>query len=112
MTSQTSRILDEEEREDTELRERFKERWKRQASNQLTEPLRKEVNKFSAFLENATRADGVVKEKFENNREAMALLSRPVGEIQASLPQAGAQAAVLSGSQVSVMWLSCVSLFN
>ncbi|XP_064396654.1 programmed cell death 6-interacting protein-like isoform X2 [Halichondria panicea] len=105
--TETNRILDEEEREDSELRERFKERWKRQASSQLTEPLRKEVNKFLNILDNATRADGIVKEKFENNREAMALLSRPVGEIQASLPQAGAQAAVLSGSQ-AVQDLRCL----
>ena len=62
-----------------------------------------QVGKFRGILENATRADGIVKEKFENNREAMILLSKPVGEIQASLPQAGAQAAVLSGSQVGNM---------
>ncbi len=103
MTSQTSRILDEEEREDSELRERFKERWKRQASNQLTEPLRKEVGKFRGILDNATRADGIVREKFEKNRDAMILLSSPVAEIQSSLPQAGAQAAVLKGSQVGLM---------
>ena len=62
-----------------------------------------QVGKFKGIMENATRADGIIKEKFQKNREAMALLSKPVGEIQASLPQAGAQAAVLSGSQVGVM---------
>ncbi len=103
MTSQTSRILDEEEREDSELRERFKEQWKRQASNKLTEPLRKETGKFRAILDNATRADGIVRDKFEKNREAMSLLSRPVAEIQTSIPQAGAQAVLLKGSQVRVM---------
>ena len=36
-------MLDEEEREDTELRERFKDKWGRQASGKLTESLRKEV---------------------------------------------------------------------
>lgn len=40
---QTSRMLDEEQREDTELRDRFKEQWKREPSGKLTETLRKEV---------------------------------------------------------------------
>lgn len=36
-------MLDDEQREDTELRDRFKEQWKRESSNKLTETLRKEV---------------------------------------------------------------------
>ena len=40
---QTHRILDEEEREDSALRDRFKEKWGRQPSAKLTENMRKEV---------------------------------------------------------------------
>lgn len=96
---ETSRMLDEEEREDTELRDRFKDKWNRQPSDKLTDSLRKEVFKFKGILDNATRADGIVREKYESNKEAMVVLGKPLPEIQAAIPAAGAQAAAVSGSQ-------------
>lgn len=45
---QTTRMLDTEQREDTELRDRFKEQWKREPSDKLTETLRKEVSGLPA----------------------------------------------------------------
>ncbi len=36
-------MIEEEEREDSELRKRFKEKWKRETSSKLTETLKKEV---------------------------------------------------------------------
>ena len=43
-TVQTTRMLDEEEHEDTELKVRFKEKWRRAVSSQLTGTLRNEVS--------------------------------------------------------------------
>ena len=70
-----------------------------------------QVNKFKTILDNAARADCIVREKFENNTAAMQLLSKSEEEIKAALPAAGVQGAVASGSQVSmctrVKWLQC-----
>ena len=59
-----------------------------------------QVLKFKGILDNATRADGIVKEKFDSNREAMIVLGKPLPDIQEAIPAAGAQAAAVSGSQV------------
>lgn len=63
-----------------------------------------QVAKFKGILDNATRADSIVKDKYQNNREAMVLLGQSEAEIMAALPAAGAQTAASSSSQVSVQW--------
>jgi len=59
-----------------------------------------QVTKFKTILDNATRADSIVRQKFDSNTAAMQLLSKGEEEIRAALPAAGAQGAVASGSQV------------
>ena len=51
--TETLRMLDEEEREDSELRSRFKEKWTRQPSGALVENqnLRKEVRESGCSSE-------------------------------------------------------------
>ena len=99
--TQTQRILDKEEREDTSLHDRFKEKWNCQPSAELTETMRKEVMKCQSILDAATQADQKVKEKYENNREAIILLGKPLEELNTAIPKAGAQDPTLSGSQVA-----------
>ena len=50
---QVARSLDEEEREDTSLRERFKEKWDRTPSAKLTEELRVQLRKYQTHLQTA-----------------------------------------------------------
>lgn len=56
--------------------------------------------KFKGILDNATRADAIVKDKYGSNREAMVLLGKTEAEISAAIPAAGSHAAIASGSQV------------
>ncbi len=61
--------------------------------------------KFKGILDNATKADSVVKDKYNTNKEAIVLLCKPEAEIRAALPAAGPSGAVSSSSQVCVIHL-------
>ena len=54
-------MLDEEEREDCAMKDRFKQKWKRTESSKLTESLRAEVAKFQGIVETATKVACSVK---------------------------------------------------
>jgi programmed cell death 6-interacting protein len=97
--TETVRMMDEEEREDSELRSRFREKWSRQPSASLAENLRKEVTKYKTILDTASGADQTVRQKFESHREAVVLLGKQVAEIQAAVPKAGALSPRVQGSQ-------------
>jgi programmed cell death 6-interacting protein len=73
---QTVRMLDDEERGDTELRNQFKERWTRTVSASLTVPLREEAKKYMDIIQNAINADKIVQEKYRMNRDCIVLLSK------------------------------------
>lgn len=93
-------MLEEEEREDGALKDRFKEKWTRQPSRSLNESIRKELEKFRTILDNATRADETIKTKFNTHRNYIAMLSKPVVEIEGLLPKAGASSNSLKGCKV------------
>jgi len=84
---ETFRILDEEAREDMQMREHFKERWNRTPSDKLTQQLREEGTKYKSILSNATSADGIVKEKYNTHRRGMETLSKSDSDIAAALPK-------------------------
>lgn len=73
-------MMDEEERDDSQMRERFKTKWTPKPSAELTVQLRQEAEKYRGIMENAMRADGVVREKYNKHRRHMDLLSK--GEVR------------------------------
>ena len=68
--------MDDEERADSGLKDRFKEKWTRQPSSVLFRELRAEANKYMTILTNATQADGIVKSKYDMHVNGMTLLSK------------------------------------
>ena len=77
---QATRVMDEEERQDTQMRERFTTRWTPKPSAELTVQLRQEADKYRGIMENAVRADAVVREKYNTHRRNIDLLSK--GEVR------------------------------
>lgn len=58
------------------MKENFKEKWTRTPSNQLTNALKVEASKYRTILDNAVRADHVVKDKYNQNRQSISILSK------------------------------------
>ncbi|XP_059160822.1 programmed cell death 6-interacting protein-like isoform X2 [Physella acuta] len=88
------KALDDEEKSDQQLREQFKERWSRTPSASLTKPMREEAMKYKSILDTAIQADHIVKGKYDAHKNAIFLLSKPKGELEAALPAASAAASL------------------
>ncbi|XP_064594708.1 programmed cell death 6-interacting protein-like isoform X2 [Liolophura sinensis] len=88
------KMLDEEEASDKQLREQFKEKWTRTPSQNLTEPMRAEGNKYRGILDAATQADAIVQQKYATHKKAFDILSKPQSEIENCLPSANPTAAI------------------
>ncbi|CAH3130479.1 unnamed protein product [Pocillopora meandrina] len=92
------RMMDEEERQDTQMRERFTAKWTPKPSAELTMQLRQEAEKYRGILENAVRADAIVKEKYNNHRRNMDLLSKGEAQLAAAIPKVGASSSSSASS--------------
>lgn len=83
---ETDRMLSEEKAADDALRQQFKERWTRTASDKLTGTFIANATKYRQIINNAVQADKVVRDKFETHKYFMELLSAGPGSIEAALP--------------------------
>ncbi|XP_050463893.1 programmed cell death 6-interacting protein [Cataglyphis hispanica] len=90
LLDESERMLQEERESDNQLREQFKERWKRTPSARLTEQFTSNLQKYREIINNAVTADKVVREKYENNKEGMEILSLDEDELTRIVPQGSA----------------------
>lgn len=75
-------MLAEEKQSDDQLKEQFKEKWSRTPSDKLTETFRNNAAKYREIINNAVKADQIVREKFRTHSHGMELLSLPRVSIQ------------------------------
>ncbi|XP_050677788.1 programmed cell death 6-interacting protein [Leptidea sinapis] len=85
---EATRMLREEAEADAALRAQFGARWSRTPSDTLTESFRANAAKYAQIIDNAVRADAIVRDKFNTHKESIELLSRSEGEIDAGVPHA------------------------
>ncbi|VDO35985.1 unnamed protein product [Onchocerca flexuosa] len=91
---ETLRLLNEEKENDDRLRSQFKDKWTRMASDQLTAPLHQECGKYRGILHAAANADETVKQKLEENKEGIRLLSATEPELKYVLVYIASTAAI------------------
>ncbi|EFN81685.1 Programmed cell death 6-interacting protein [Harpegnathos saltator] len=90
LLDESERMLQEERESDNQLRDQFKERWKRIPSARLTEQFTVNLQKYREIINNAVAADKVVREKYENHKEGMEFLSLDEDELTRAVPQGSA----------------------
>lgn len=70
-------MLSEEESSDRQLRVQFRQHWARTASEVLNQPIRAECTKYRQIITSALQADSLVRQRYFQHRDAIALLSQP-----------------------------------
>jgi programmed cell death 6-interacting protein len=93
---ETKRMLEDEDRSDSDLRGQLKDKWTRTPSRQLNESLFNEIKQYEQIMENAISANKIIEGKYAKHRDSVVLLSKSEHEISNSLPAANAVAALQS----------------
>lgn len=70
-------MLNDEESSDRQLRAQFRQHWSRSASELLNQPIRSECAKYRQIITSALQADSLVRQRYFQHRDGIALLSQP-----------------------------------
>eukprot|EP00899_Mesostigma_viride_P016596 jgi/Mesvir1/24938/Mv16914-RA.2 len=77
MLESAVKLLDDEEKDDDNMRQQFKERWNRPKSAELTKNLRDKAKSFRDNMRVAAESDASLQRKMAENGDAFGRLSRP-----------------------------------
>ncbi|CAH8501141.1 unnamed protein product [Schistosoma turkestanicum] len=74
--------LDNEENSDNSLRKQYGERWVRKPSSELNKMWRSDIQKCLSLLEQTTKTDTTLVERYEKHKEHLEMLSKPEDELK------------------------------
>ncbi|EGD72559.1 hypothetical protein PTSG_00583 [Salpingoeca rosetta] len=92
MLDETRERLEQEEKADTELRQKYGSRWSREPSAKLNANMRKEIDKYTRIIDNATQSDQTVVHRFHEIEPAIQFMAGPIEEVKAALPTSSGDA--------------------
>lgn len=85
------KLLEEEERSDTNNRNKMNDNWTRTPSGQLTESLNSEIKEYEKLINNAANANKIIENKYTKNLGNINLLSKSASEIASAISIAALQ---------------------
>lgn len=97
------RMLDDEEREESDLGLKHKDKWTLRPSSDLTAKTRDEGKKIVALLGSAETGDKTIAARFDSARDGITVLSGSPADIAASLPSAVERSSSGSSKAVGVL---------
>lgn len=91
-------MLNEESSADEQLRAKFAEQWTRTPSSKLTQTFRENCATYRKIIDNAINADKTVREKFEQNRRGIEILSMTENEMALEIPSSATKSDMRNSS--------------
>ncbi|XP_039450183.1 programmed cell death 6-interacting protein isoform X1 [Culex pipiens pallens] len=95
---EAERMLNEESSADEQLRAKFAEQWTRTPSSKLTQTFRENCATYRKIIDNAINADKTVREKFEQNRRGIEILSMTENEMALEIPSSATKSDMRNSS--------------
>jgi len=105
--NESVRLLNDEQASDTELRNKFGARWTRKPSDTLTTSMRSDIAKYQSIIENAKKADGIVKEKYATHREGIHILGLAEPELGKQIPSASSLSSLKDHEVIKELKILC-----
>lgn len=94
------KLIDVEEKEDTQLRNQYGANFNRPPSATVNGPYKQQLFEYKQKIEMAQATDAQIKQKFEANTQGFALLSKTRQDLASSIPQSADTASLCQNPSV------------